>query len=78
MAVMDTTIDGHTGCLMTVAEFNAACEAGAFIDYDGMGDLVKDGEIVTPRAASGCPEWVVPSIRHTIPEGITHVLWYNR
>ncbi len=74
----DTTIDGHTGYLMTVAEFNASCKVGAFIDYDGMGDLVKDGEIVTPKGAEGCPEWVKPSTRRAIPGDVTHILWYNR
>lgn len=75
----DTTIDGHTGDLMTVKEFKECCECGGFLDYDGMGDLVKDGQIVTPKGAEGLmPDWIYPSKRNTIPDDVTHILWYNK
>lgn len=76
----EVTIDGHIGELMTVEEFKQACIVGALIDYDGMGDLVKDGKIITPPAPEGSffPKWVYPSRRHEIPEDVTHILWYNK
>ncbi len=74
----DTTIDGHIGHLMTVEEFKEACYQGLFIDYDGMGDLVKDGKIVTKRNQDNHPQWITPSTRLTIPEDVTHILWYNK
>lgn len=70
-------VDDSNGKLMTVEEFKNNCESGCLIDYDGMGDLVKDGEIVTPTE-DGWPRWIVPSKRDEIPEDVTHVLWYNR
>ena len=73
-----TTIDGHEGDLMTVEEFKDACEDGCFIDYDGMGDMVKDGHIVVVDPDSNFfGNWVKPSTRHLIPDDITHILWYN-
>ena len=68
-----TEIDGHTGDLITVEEFKDACNCGAFIDYDGMGDLVRDNKIV-----KGDSTWIYPSTIDTIPSDITHILWYNR
>lgn len=73
----DTTIDGHVGDLMTVKEFKAACADGLFIDYDGMGDMVKDGKIVVAHIDAAYP-WIQPSTADTIPDEITHILWYNR
>ena len=74
----DTTIDGHVGYLMTVAEFKKDCDQGMFIDYDGHGDLVKNGKIVTKRNQDNYPQWISPSTRHTISEDVTHILWYNK
>lgn len=71
----DTTIDGHTGTLMTVEDFKESCVDGLFIDYDGMGDMVKDGKIVEVDAAY---PYIYPSIADSIPDEITHILWYNR
>lgn len=73
----DVTIDGNTGYLMTVEEFNNACKSGVFIDYDGFGDVVRDGEIITPGRPV-FPRWVKPSTRWSIPPDATHVLWYDR
>ena len=72
------TINGHTGDLFTVREFRQCVKAGAFIDYDGCGDAVKDGKIITPRDETGWPKEVKPSKLDELPEGTTHVLWYNR
>ena len=71
-------INEDDGDLMTVKEFKDACYIGAFSDYDGMGDLVKDGKIVTKRRTDGRPSWIIPSKRHQIPSDITHIFWYNR
>lgn len=73
--IHDTTIDGHTGTLMTVEDFKESCADGLFIDYDGMGDMVKDDKIVEVDAAY---PYIYPSIADSIPADITHILWYNR
>ena len=74
----ETTIDGNTGDLMTVEEFKASCEVGAFIDYDGFGDLVIENKIITPEDDDEIPLWVKPSRLHLIPADVTHILWYNK
>ena len=72
---VSTTIDGHVGHLMTVQEFKDDCWRGVFNDYDGSGDLVKDGAVIVKRIDDS---WIVkPSNRHAIPDDITHILWYN-
>lgn len=76
--IANTTIDGHVGYLMTAGDFKEACDQGMFIDYDGHGDLVKNGKIVTKRNQDNHPQWISPSNRHTIPEDVTHILWYNK
>ena len=78
--MIETTIDGYTGDLMTVSEFKEACEEGYLIDNDGMGDLVKDGKIVTPEPDTWdiFPNWIYPSQCDTIPDNVTHILWYNK
>lgn len=58
--------------LMTIEDFIDSCKCGAFIDYDGYGDYVKDNRksnitIQPSDIAANC-------IR---PE-FTHVVWYNR
>lgn len=67
----NTTIEGHTGDLIDIKSFMESCESNFFMDYDGMGHMVKDGKIIDPK-------WIWPSTRHTIPEDVTHILWYNR
>lgn len=69
----------HSGYLMTVEDFRVACGDGEFIDYDGMGDMIIDGKIVTPEIEdSFFPKWVKPSKLGEIPDDVTHILWYNR
>lgn len=65
--------DDWPRCIMTVAEFLEDCEMGALIDYDGFGRMLtitEDGEVEHGDM------W--PSNRHTIPEHVTHIEWFNR
>ena len=69
---------GQYGCgpededdVYTVEEFNAFCDDGNFIDYDGFGHPVRDG-LLDPCIT------VKPSRRGEIPADATHVVWYNR
>ena len=56
-------------------EWQECCAAGSFIDYDGTGhpagvvgsELLMDGEII-----------LHPSECHDLPEGTTHVIWFNK
>lgn len=59
------------GDLMTVKQFVAACKCGAFIDYDGYGNPVKDDKIAWDVQA-------LPSAYEDIPKDATHIMWYNR
>ncbi len=74
----DVTIDGCTGHLMTVEDFKANCKAGGLIDSDGFGDFVQNGKIVTPSDAEYGSFWAKPSRINATPEGVTHILWYNK
>lgn len=63
--------------VMTVEEY---LEAG-FVDYDGMGEPVKDGKIAEPEynPKTGWPDWLKPSDGDSkIPQDATHIIWYNR
>lgn len=55
----------------TVAEFRECCDCGAFIDYDGFGQPIKNNMINTAIT-------VIPSKVNEIPEDATHIVWYNR
>ena len=61
------------GDLLTINEFQEDVESGSFIDYDGQGDLVKDGMlsdiVIYPSTMD------LTLLEH--PEA-THVMWYNR
>ena len=59
------------GDVMTLKEFITSCVCGAFIDYDGFGHPMKDGKY------DGEIE-IKPSAIGNIPEGTTHMIWYNR
>lgn len=54
--------------VMTLDEFNRYRKVGAFISYDG------DGYYGTATHQSNVNVWS----DHPIPEGTTHVAWYNR
>lgn len=58
--------------MMPLQEWMDACECGAFIDYDG------DGELATETQVSNII--IQPSDRKAmeIPEWATHVAWYNK
>ncbi len=74
MSILNFDEDDHT---LTLAEWLEACDAGAFIDYDGYGDaIIWDGETLTYEVLA---EFVYPSDRHDmVPDGTTHIIWYNR
>lgn len=59
---------------LTVEEFIADCKHGAFIDYDGMGEAEVNGVVLEKDRF----KWIYPSKLHEIPEGTTHIRWYNR
>lgn len=66
-------INEDDGDLMTIEDYMDSVACGLFIDYDGMGDAVKDGYYMNRRS------YVYPSkLGKDIPEGATHILWYNR
>lgn len=59
------------GDLFTLEEYLSSCRCGAFIDYDGFGNPVKDGK-ADPNMD------IVPSRPQDIPEDATHIWWFNR
>ena len=62
-------VDDH---IMTIDEFKAACSSGGFIDYDGHGAPMLGG-LVNPNVT------IYPStVDDDIPDGATHIVWYNR
>jgi len=61
------------GDVFSIEEFEAMCEAGGFIDYDGYGNYCKDGKMSDVM--------VKPSdIKHGIfrKDEFDSVIWYNR
>lgn len=68
MTITPTTIDGHTGDLFTVDQYQDLC-CGTFEDHSGWGHAVKDGQLMNVTLVpSWCPR--------DIPRDATHVLWY--
>jgi hypothetical protein len=61
---------GDVGDLFTLAEWQEAVKAGAFNHFDGSGSWVKDGEYMTDK--------VFDDVFGDVPEGATHVEWYNK
>jgi len=60
------------GDLMSVEDYLENVEAGGFIDYDGYGYPVTDGEYNSDIR-------IFPSeYDKNIPEHATHILWFNR
>ena len=66
---------GDNGDLIKLADWLESVQDGMFIDYDGFGDAVRwvDGE--EPKVLV---EWIYPSGASRLPEGTTHILWYNK
>lgn len=61
-------------CVMPWSDFVASCQANAFTDDDGFGDLATDAQVSN---VSVCPSQAVdPSYQR--PKWATHVSWYNR
>ena len=58
------------GDVMTLADFQEACRFGAFNDYDGSGHPARNGWMDSA--------YVYPSTLETMPEGTTHVVWFNK
>lgn len=60
------------GDLMTLQDFLGCVECGAFIDYDGY------GELATATTVSNIEISPSEVKRFEFPEWATHILWYNR
>jgi hypothetical protein len=58
------------GELMTIQEFKESVKGGSFIDYDGFGYPVEFSIDSTTE--------IRPSRVDEIPEGTTHIIWFNR
>ena len=60
------------GDLMTLSDFESACESGAFIDYDGSGNYALEDK----RSQIS----IYPSdvIKNRVDKRFTHVVWFNR
>lgn len=72
------TVTGTYGChppseddVYTVTEFLEFVDSGAFIDYDGYGNPVKDNKADLTKI-------IKPSMVNKIPKDATHIVWYNR
>ncbi len=66
---------GDNGDLITLADWLESVEYGMFIDDDGFGDAVRWVPDEEPKVLE---EWVYPSDASRLPEGTTHILWYNK
>jgi hypothetical protein len=67
-------IDSETGFLITIEDYKGSVECGGFTDDDGHGYPVRDGKV-----NEGFP--VHPSDdedEYPLPEGTTHILWFNK
>lgn len=76
---IDHKIHGHSGNLMTLAEWISSVEHGGFIDYDGMGSVLDaEYNILDFHGVSYIkPSDYSKSLR-VIPDEVEYVLWYNR
>ena len=70
MTIFTKDLDSLDDDVMTVEKWISCCEGGGFIDYDGYGYPMKDGKKSTTP--------IRPSQRNQLPEGTTHISWYNR
>ena len=62
------------GELMARDEWISACNAGALIDYDGIGNPAREHDGVV----SVSELMIRPSMRHALPSTATHVVWFNK
>ena len=71
---IDHVIGISTGHLMLIEDWKEDCDQGAFIDYDGYGELISESYEFVENG------FVRPSTRnekHYPPEA-KYILWYNR
>lgn len=57
------------GDLMTLEVWLELVEDGMFTDYDGTG-YISDGKMYGSE--------IFPSEKDRIPEGVTHIVWFNK
>ena len=57
-------------CIMTIESFINSCKHNYFIDDDGYGEFLNEDQ-----SKSGV--FISPSEYRNIPEGYTHIAWYN-
>lgn len=72
------TISGRTGYLLTVKAFKQKCNCGNFTDHDGLGYMIKNGEVIISPRKPNWSYWVKPSQCVDIPVDIEHVLWHKK
>ncbi|RLA60637.1 MAG: hypothetical protein DRQ89_12495 [Epsilonproteobacteria bacterium] len=68
---IDDITEYDYGDIMTLPEFLSSCKYGAFIDYDGFGHAACNGKVNSDLD-------IRPSKLNEIPEGTTHIVWFNR
>jgi hypothetical protein len=65
-----TRVVGTYGDLFTIADWQQHVRGGLFNEYDGSGSFVKDGTYMTTN--------LFDDVFGPIPDGATHVEWYNK
>jgi hypothetical protein len=66
----EVEIGKSEGALIPIGEWLESVACGAFIDYDGIGDLVNTHGKLIGRTR--------PSDAKTVPTEASYILWYNR
>jgi hypothetical protein len=61
---------GDIGDLFTIEQWKHHVAVGLFNEFDGSGSFVKDGAYMTG--------FVFDDVFGPVPEGATHVEWYNK
>lgn len=61
---------GKIGDLITIAEWREHVRRGWFNEFDGSGSFVRNGEYLTSM--------LYDNVFGPIPDGATHVEWYNK
>jgi hypothetical protein len=67
---------GKDDHVMTLAEFDEAVASGSFIDYDGYGAFVKDGQRSNREVWLSLFKELQKAGK--VPAWATHVVWFNR
>jgi len=70
--------DEFDSMFMTIEDFTDACEEGAFVDYDGHGQWVIGDQLVGMSDVIHGAAMPSKVLTGQIPEGTTHVMWYNK